>query len=156
MSEPSALDTPGLARRIATARTVSGREVDELASLLGISYEAYEDLERFDDEAVDVISFDQLVLLTSALALDARRLFDAPELEHASFAELASRLEQLLANEGIDLEALENEVGWELRAHLDDPGTFGELPAAALADIAPRVGYDWRSFLPPQGRGGAT
>lgn len=66
MSESGALDTPGLARRIATARTVSGREIDELASLLGISFEAYEDLERFDDEAVDVISFDQLVLLISS------------------------------------------------------------------------------------------
>jgi hypothetical protein len=46
----------------------------------------------------------------------------------------------------VDLEA---EVGWESQRHLDEPVTFGDLPAVALADIGERVGLDWRSFLPP-------
>jgi hypothetical protein len=130
-------------------RQASGREVGELASLLGLSYEAYEDLERFDEEIADCISLNQMLKLADAIGLDLRRFFAAENLGHVSFAELAARLEPFAATGPTALAAFEDRVGWELGRHLNDPSTFGELPAIALADIGESVGVDWRSLLPP-------
>jgi transcriptional regulator with XRE-family HTH domain len=146
--EPDELVEPGLAERLAEARNTSGREIGELAALLGVSYEAYWDLESFDEEIVDTISFDQLIKLCRAIGLEPRSFFASGDLGYASFGELATRLTQVLTDESLDVDELEDEVGWELRAHLEEPGTFGELPAVALADIGERFGIDWRSFLP--------
>jgi transcriptional regulator with XRE-family HTH domain len=147
--EPADLIAPGQAQRLAEVRNASGRQIPELAGLLGISYEAYEDLERFDEEMIDALSLDQLIQLAGALRLDLRSFFDAENLVHVTFAQLAARLERLLADGAVTLAALEDRVGWELRRHLDAPDTFGELPAIALADIGGSVGVDWRSLLPP-------
>jgi len=143
--EPADLIRPGQAARLAAAREASGHESGELASLLDISYEAYRDLEWYDEEVVDALDFDQLVRLAEAIELDLRRFFDADGVGVTTFAELAALLERW---PGTTAE-LEDEVGWELRRHLDDPRTFGELPAVALADIGGAVGIDWRSLLPP-------
>jgi len=115
---------------------------------LSISYEAYRDLEWFDEEIVDALSFDQLLLLASAIELDLRHFFDAGNLGQVTFAELATRLRSS-APDPASLAALEERVGWEIGRHLDDPSTFGELPAIALADVGESVGVDWRSLLPP-------
>jgi transcriptional regulator with XRE-family HTH domain len=149
LSEPADLITPGQAQRLAEARAGSTREVGELAALLGISYEAYEDLERFDEEIVDTVSLAQLLQLGAALRLDLRSFFAAERVGHVTFAELAVRLKRLLEAERMPLAAFEDRVGWELQRHLDAPETFGELPAIALADIAAALSLDWRSFLPP-------
>jgi transcriptional regulator with XRE-family HTH domain len=147
--EPADLITPGQPQRLAEARTAGGREIGELAALLGISYEAYDDLERFDEEIVDALSFDQLLQLGAALPLDLRSFFAAEGVGQVTFAELAVRLERLLEAERMPLAAFEDRVGWELRGQLDKPKTFAELPAIALADIAAPLGLDWRNFLPP-------
>jgi hypothetical protein len=146
--EPADLIRPGQAQRLAEAREASGRESGELAALLNISFEAYRDLEWFDEEIVDVLSFDQLLTLATAIKLELRHFFDAGDLGQLTFAELATRLESS-ATDSASLAALEEKVGWELGKHLEDPSTFGELPAIALADIGKFVGVDWRSLLPP-------
>jgi len=153
--EPSDLITPGQAERLAAAREAAGRDVGELAALLGISYEAYRDLESFDEEIVDTVSLDQLFQLASALHLDLRSFFAAEGIGQASFAELAERLQGRLDDGEITLPELEDEVGWELQRYLAEPATFSELPAIALADIGEPVGLDWRSFLPTSGDAGS-
>jgi hypothetical protein len=145
--EPADLIRPGQAQRLAEARKASGRESGELAGLLNISYEAYRDLEWFDEEIVDALSFDQILKLGSAIGLELRRFFDAGNLGHVTFAELAARLESA-ARDSASLASFEESVGWELGRQLADPATFGELPAIALADIGAPVGVDWRSLLP--------
>jgi transcriptional regulator with XRE-family HTH domain len=148
--EPSDLVADGDAARLAAARQASGRDIGELAALLDISYEAYRDLESFDSEAVDCLSYDQLNTLADAIGLDLRRFFGAEGLTGVTFAELTARL-QAIADEPASIAALEEEAGWEFRRHFDDPRTFGELPAIALAEIGAQVGIDWRSLLPPGG-----
>lgn len=143
--EPADLVQPGQAKRLAEARAASGREPGELASVLGISYEAYRDLEDFDEEIVDALTYDQLVKLSEAINLDLRRFFEGDHAE-VTFAELAARL----ASAG-QVEELEDQAGWEFRKQLHDPATFGELPPIALADIGALVGVDWRTLLPPGG-----
>jgi hypothetical protein len=143
--EPADLVKPGQAKRLAEARAASGRGAGELASILGISWEAYRDLEDFDEEVVDTLTYDELVVLSGAIDLDLRLFFEAGPAE-ATFAELAARL----ASAG-PLEELEEKAGWEFGKQVDDPATFGELPPIALADIGGLVGVDWRAFLPPGG-----
>src|SRR4051812_1496411 len=143
--EPADLIQPGQAARLAAAREASGRESGELAALLEISFEAYRDLEWFDEEVVDALDYDQLLRLAEAIQLDLRRFFDADGVGTTTFAELAALLE---GRPGTTAE-LEDEVGWDLGRQLADPRTFGELPAVALADIGQAVGVDWRSLLPP-------
>jgi hypothetical protein len=148
--QPEDLVAPGQAERLTKARKSSGRDPGELAQLLGISYEAYRDLESFDEEIVDTISFRQLVLLAGAVHLDLRSFFGAgDEMDTCAFPDLAACLNQLVSERDVTLAALEDEVGWELGEVLEKPGRFEELPAVALADIGGRVGIDWRSFLPP-------
>jgi transcriptional regulator with XRE-family HTH domain len=148
--QPEDLVASDQAERLTEARKSSGRDPGELAHLLGISYEAYRDLESFDEEIVDTISFRQLVLLAGAVNLDLRSFFGAgDQMEARAFADLAGRLNQLVADGAFTLAALEDEVGWELREVLEKPNLFEELPAVALADIGGRFGIDWRSFLPP-------
>jgi hypothetical protein len=150
VSQPADLVASGQAERLTEARKSSGREPGELAHLLGISFEAYRDLESFDEEIVDTISFRQLVLLAGAVHLDLRSFFGAgSQIGACAFPDLATRLNQLVAEGAVTLAALEDEVGWELREVLEKPDRFEELPAVALADIGGRVGIDWRSFLPP-------
>ena len=95
---------PGQARRLAAARVAAGRDIGELAALLGISYEAYYDLESFDEEIVDTLDFDELCRLGAALALDLRSFFGAESVGEATFAELAAGLERLMAEEGMPLD----------------------------------------------------
>ena len=143
--EPTDLVQPGQAKRLAEARAASGRAPGELASILGISFEAYRDLEDFDEEIVDALTYHQLVELSNAIGLDLRRFFEADPGE-VSFAELVARL-----TAAGPLEALEEKAGWEFRKQLRDPAAFAELPPIALADIGALVGLDWRTLLPPGG-----
>jgi hypothetical protein len=150
--EPSDLVRTGQARRLAQAREESGREIGELASLLGISFEAYRDLEDFDEEVADCISFGQLTELAVAIGLDLREFFEAGGLGELTFDDLAARLKSSIGSDAATLTALEEQVGWEFGRHLERPETFVELPAIALADIGSAVGVDWRSLLPETSR----
>ena len=146
--EPTDLIQTGQARRLAKVREESGRDIGELAAVLGISYEAYRDLEDFDEEVVDCISFKQLTQLAAAIGLDLRAFFEADGFGQLTFSELAARLKAETGGDTGTLAALEERVGWEFGRHLDRPETFSELPAIALADIGAAVGVDWRSLLP--------
>jgi len=149
MFQPEDLVASGQAERLVEARKSSGRDPGELADLLGISFEAYRDLESFDEEIVDTISFRQLILLAGAVDLDLRSFFGAGEqVDACTFPDLAARLNRLVDEGAVTLAALEDEVGWELKEVLEKPDLFEELPAVALADIGGRFGIDWRSFLP--------
>lgn len=158
MLEPEDLIRGGEGERLAEARRTAGRDVGELAALLGVSYEAYRDVEWFDDEIVGVLSFAQLLKVCHVLGIEPRSFFDAPaRLGRVTFEELAARLRRLAPEEDADLSRLEDEVGWELRRQLAEPETFAELPAIALADIGAPLGLDWRAFLPdPRGPGEPT
>src|SRR5918911_762846 len=126
--EPSDLVQSGQARRLAKVREESGWEIGELAALLGISFEAYRDLEDFDEEIVDCISFQQLTELATAIGLDLRAFFEADGVGQLTFPELAARLESETGGDTARLAALEERVGWEVARHLDRPQTFVELP----------------------------
>jgi hypothetical protein len=144
----------GPAAQLAAARTAAGRDPGELAYMLGISYEAYDDLERYDDELMDAISFRQLLMLAEAISLDLHRCFDAGAVPALTFLDLKRRLDARRRLDAVDLETFEEQLGWSIAHQLEDPSAFADLPADALADIAAHVGADWRGLLPPSS--GAT
>jgi len=133
------------ARRLAAAREARGVGFAEAAAALDISFPAYVDLERYDDEIVTALSFRQVVVLSELLALDLRKFFGGSE-RHRTFDELADQLRARLADRS--LADLEDEIGWELGAQLESPALFADYPLDALADIAGAVDADWRDFLP--------
>jgi transcriptional regulator with XRE-family HTH domain len=58
---------PGFAQRIRALRLKSGRSESELADALGVTRQAYADLERFDSEVDSVISIHQALNLARLL-----------------------------------------------------------------------------------------
>lgn len=136
----------GHAASVRAAREASGKDVGEIATALGLSFEAYRDLEWFDDEITSVVSFRDVVKLGEVLDLDVRRMFGAGTEATATFDDLAAALRARLAE--TPLEQLEDDLGWELAAPLADPTAFADFTLDGLADVATPLGIDWRHLLP--------
>lgn len=137
----------GYAAAVQAAREAAGKEPGELAAALGISYEAYRDIETYDDEITSVVSFRDVVRLAELVALDVRRLFGAGADDTVvTFAELATAVRGRVAES--TLEKVEDQLGWELAAPLSDPAAFSEFSLDGLADVATPLGIDWRHLLP--------
>jgi hypothetical protein len=78
-------------------------------------------------------------------------LFGADAAPPLTFADLARLLDERRRAGGVDLDILEDEVGWGVKAGLENPDAFADLPAAALSEIGAHVGADWRGLLPASG-----
>ena len=131
---------------VRAAREAAGKDPSEVAAALGLTFEAYRDLEWFDDEITSVVSFRDVVKLGEILRLDLRRMFGADSDTIATFDDLAAALRARLA--GTSLEELENDVGWELAGALAAPTDFANFTLDGLADVATPVAIDWRHLLP--------
>jgi hypothetical protein len=137
-------DGAGYAEAVRAARQAAGKDSGELAAALDMSYEAYRDIESYDDEITSVVSFRDAVTLADLIELDLRCMFGADDTV-VTFAELAAALRVRLCE--IPLEQLENELGWELADALADPAAFADFSLDGLADIAAPFGVDWRHLL---------
>ena len=96
----------------------------------------------------ETISFRQLVTLADAVALDLlRSLFGADAVPPLTFADLARLLDERRRAGAIDLDTLEDEIGWGVKSGLENPASFADLPAAALSEIGARRrrGLAWAS-----------
>jgi hypothetical protein len=138
-------DGPGYADAVRAAREAAGKDLGEMAAALDMSFEAYRDIEDYDDEITSVVSFRDAVTLADLIELDLRRLFGADDTV-VTFAELAAAIRARL--DETPLEQLEDELGWELADALSDPAAFAEFSLDGLADVAAPVGRDWRHLLP--------
>lgn len=135
----------GYAARVRAAREATGKSLAELAAALQISFEAYRDIEDYDDEITSVLAFRDVVALGRLLELDLRRLFGADD-NVVTFEELAAAIRTRLKETPLD--ALEDEVGWELASVVSDPGAFADFTLDGLADVSAPLGIDWRHLLP--------
>ena len=61
---------PEYGKRLREARERSGKTIGEMAALLGLSWESYNDLEVYDEEIVDILSLQELITLSNALGID--------------------------------------------------------------------------------------
>ena len=60
---------PDYGKRLREARERSGKSIDEMASLLGVSREWYIDLEDYDEEITNTLSLRQLVAFSKAISV---------------------------------------------------------------------------------------
>jgi hypothetical protein len=139
-----------LGRRLEAARRARNLDIGQLAHELGISFESYQDLEWFENDVLDGLSFVQLLKLGSLLELDLRSLFEAGDVEPLTFVELAERLESYRVEHRLTAPEFEDQLGWAIGNTAPDPKALAELPASALEEVAAAVEVDWRALLPPR------
>lgn len=141
------------AERLRVAREKSGKSMEEIAALLGMTFESYRDLEDYEDEIMKCISIQELILLCKALKIKPREFFSS-ESHHQSepidFSDLLDNLREYLCIHHMTVSQFENEAGWEIEPLLKNPAElFGErYNVEALKDICDAIGVDWVRALP--------
>ena len=141
---------PEYGRLLREARERSGKTVDEMASLLGISRPSYYDLETYDDEIILVVSLKQLVTLSHALGIDLVEFFSngAPKpAESVSLEALAESINEYLTANKLTVAEFEDAVGWEVANCLTDPSQFLNFNLDGLKDVTKPLSVDWRAVL---------
>src|SRR5215212_2397620 len=141
---------PDYANRIREARERSGKSIDEMVSLLGLSRESYYDLEMFDDEVILVISLQELITLSKALGIDLVEFFSngaAKPAESVSLDALAEKINEYLTAHNLTVAEFEEAVGWELAKCLAEPREFMNFNVDGLKDVTKPLGVDWRAVL---------
>lgn len=139
------------ARRLREARERSGKSIDEMAALLGISWESYNELEERDDEILDSISLRQLVTLSRALKIDLVQFFSSgparKPVQSVGFETVAEKIREFLVAQKLTVTEFENTAGWEVEKGLTDPGQFMGFNLLGLMEVCEIVGVDWRGVL---------
>jgi len=141
---------PEYGRLLREARERSGKTIEEMASLLGISWESYNDLETYDDEIILVISLEQLVTLSHALGIDLVEFFSngaTKPAESVSLDALAEKINEYLSGHNLTVAEFEEEVGWEVANCLTDPSQFLNFNLDGLKDVTKPLSVDWRAVL---------
>ena len=139
------------AHRLREARERSGKSIDEMAGLLGMSWEGYNELEEDDDEIFESVSLRQVVTLGHALNLDLAEFFSSgpakKRAESASLETLAEKISQYLVTEKLTVDEFEETAGWEVRHALTDPSRFMGFNLLGFIEVSEIVGVDWRAVL---------
>jgi transcriptional regulator with XRE-family HTH domain len=138
------------AKRLERYRNESGKTIAEMASLVGVTFESYRDLEFRDDELLQCISLAELGILSKALNIKAVDLFAEGSASHqgiTSLTQLAEAIQEYLSKRGKTLPEFETIVGWEIGNALNEPKEFLVLNVTALKDICRELGLDWLSVL---------
>lgn len=141
---------PTYGRLLREARERSGKSTGEMASLLGLSREWYNDLETYDDEILDTISLRQLVTLSYALGLDLVDFFSngaSKPAESVSLDALAEKIKDYIAARSLTVAEFEDAVGWQVANSLTEPGQFMNFNLTGLMDVTRPLGVDWRAVL---------
>ncbi|HET9251535.1 MAG TPA: helix-turn-helix transcriptional regulator [Candidatus Eisenbacteria bacterium] len=144
------MSTPS--QRIRAARERTGLQIGEVAYRCGLSYEHYNDIESYDDDAAQTISLEALRRLSRSLGVTALFILEgadaATPTARITFAEFAACVAEAVRSSGKDVETWGEEAGWDVAPLLDDPGEIWGLNGEALREIAEAAGVDWRAVLP--------
>jgi transcriptional regulator with XRE-family HTH domain len=139
-----------MATRIARARQIAELSAEHVAQELGLTAQAYHDLEARDDEAFLAISIRQLFVLARTLRTTPLELVSPDSVRPATpmtFDDLASMVREKIRAEHLDPDTWSSSVGWDVCALLDDPRAVGALNLDGLVDICAALGVDWRALL---------
>ena len=144
----------GTAAQIRSFRVKAGKSRAEVAQHLGINAAWYDDLEQYDDELVSTLTLFQAMNLAELLGV---RLSDLVETaacssgQHISLVTLPSRIRAYATQNGISIEQLADQVGWELDEVMDSPlKGAAEHPIIFLQTLAGQLGINWMCLIPPE------
>jgi hypothetical protein len=152
-SDPSSggdIDWPSSAARMHDARVRAGLAADGIAGRLELPFAAYDDLERYDDEAFTVASLGVLRTLGEIVGVPAGELLlgSAGRRERTiSFAQLSSALLDFLERERQTAAQLGEAIGWDLAPVLNDPGNWDDQNVELLYLVSTHVKVDWVAVL---------
>ena len=139
------------ANRIRALRVRAGKSQEEMAKLLGLNAAWYSDLERRDEELASTLTLFQAAQLASLLGVGLHELFGEGTRpgERIALLELPERIVAHASAGGMQIEELEDRIGWDLREFLATPvQVAAEVPIAFLQAIAAELAVDWLSFVP--------
>lgn len=147
------MEIPNYAKRIEAARLAVGKEMDEMAELLGISYASYWDLEGYDDEVLTCLSLDKVKRLCEALKIHPVSLLsDRPNqagpIAHVTLPDLMDRIKEHIAIHNLTVAEFEDRAGWGIQKCLDDPAQALGWNVDCLKDVCAEIGVDWLEALP--------
>lgn len=132
-----------VARTIREARERTGRTIEEMASVVGLSADAYLDVECYNDEASSVLPLRQLVSVLRTLDLGVEDVFSHPAPHSVSRLQFGELLRQHLVHRGQSVSAFEAAVGWEVASLLDNPESLDAWTLDQLRDVCAVVDVDW-------------
>jgi transcriptional regulator with XRE-family HTH domain len=138
------------AERIRELRLESGRTESELAAALGLTPDAYANLERFDSEIDSTLSISQALQLAGLLGTHIVELMGEGEAPGAAvpIAKVRAALAAQIARSPDSREALEDAVDWDLGPFLE---AVRDWPTVYTLDflrrLAALVDIDWRRLL---------
>jgi transcriptional regulator with XRE-family HTH domain len=138
------------AHRLRDARERSGKSVVEMAALLDLSRESYQDLEVYDEEIIYTLSLQELITLSKALGIDLVEFFSngaSKPAESLSLDALAERINEYRTAHNLTVAEFEEAVGWEVANCLNDPSQFMNFNVDGLMDVSKPLGVDWRAVL---------
>ncbi len=140
---------PDFAQRIRGLRVKSGRSESELADALGVTRQAYADLERFDSEVDSVISIRQALNLARLLDTDITALLgESAEGAPVPIAAVRAALIAQLERSPDSREALEDAIDWDIGPFLEAGAEWSTVYTLEfLRRLATLVDLDWRRLL---------
>jgi transcriptional regulator with XRE-family HTH domain len=140
----------GTAARIRSLREQFGKSEAEIARVTGLSIHEYGDIESYDDELESTYSLQQVRALAECFGLSIPELVIGSSCSNAiSLQQLPGLLETVMNRTGLNLEALEGEVGWELREFMQSPAhVIEQRPVMFLKDLAAVIGVEYARILP--------
>lgn len=150
--------------RIRERREELGKTSKEMATHIGLSLEAYYDLEAYDGEVWSVLSIREVRLLCEALCLRFDELFCSVEPPHklfhplespcnyplamvTSLDTLAQKITQDITTRGQNIEQWSTFAGWDVSHLLQSPESGWELPIDCFRDICQTCHVEWFSLL---------
>jgi hypothetical protein len=144
------LDWPPCSSRIREARLQAGLTSQETADRLRIPLAAYDDLERYDDEAFTAAKLGTLCSLGQLVGVSPAQLLLGDDGEcdrHVSFEEISKALRRHLASQSMTVRQFSDSVGWDVRGLLENPANWRNEPVELLYEVCRRLKVDWVTAL---------
>jgi transcriptional regulator with XRE-family HTH domain len=136
--------------RIRALREASGISDIDAARRTGLTIHEYGDLESYDDELESVVSLATVRALAKCFGVSVAKLVTGGETDGriVPAQSLPELVRVKMNSEGIDLEAFEDRVGWELREFMQSPEAVTEArPLMFLRAVAEAVGIQFEQTL---------
>jgi transcriptional regulator with XRE-family HTH domain len=136
--------------RLKRLREATGKSEQEFAHLLGKSLQDYHEWEAFPGELNAAMSLSEISLLSSALGVPARALFDdgCGDGQPVSPEHLCAKVLDHLISKDISSEEFEDRVGFEIKPYSTDTNKIMDWNVDCLRFVCAEIGVDWRLALP--------
>ena len=124
-----------------------------MSRLLGLNPAWYADLEKRDDELTSTLTIFKAMELASILGVTLQELTgEAPVArERIALMELPGRIVAHAKREGISVDQLAEQVGWELQEFLEKPVQMAaEFPIRFFQALGDVLGINWLALAPDQ------